>query len=311
MSIILRFYNFIIPKTIIKSKYDGGLNTFIENIPNKTFQEDDFLVSIGFMGPGDVEWFCEELKRNGLYFENNRSYDFTVTNSFFGNLWEVNWLDRDMHHCWMKGTLPTHTNQVKLKFSEHKVLDEAILLNRWWNSLNDIWKNILYQNLKFDNYEDKSKRLYSLFSFGYVIAFIGDISNEDVEEISKMDSIWVNAMSSEELKELIDLTPISNLENLRSITLKNTNLRKLSGIEKLSNLEFIDIDGVFDNIEPISFLDKLKTLNLKSQNIATIIPIFDLKLEWLNINNGNITNNNEFDSYKKLNPNCVIYKTFN
>ena len=85
-----------------KHKNNGGLARFIENVPNQTFQQDEELVSVGFMGLNDVEWFCQSLKDNGLNFNGEFSEDFTIINSIVGNLWNVEWLESDVHHSWFK-----------------------------------------------------------------------------------------------------------------------------------------------------------------------------------------------------------------
>ena len=309
MSIRLQFYNFIIPKEFISKKYLGGYKNFSKSCPNNTFQEDNELVSISFMNPADVDWFCGELAQNGLDYSNNHSNDFVVTNSVFGNLWDVDWLARDAYHCWYKGVLPTHTNNFSPTFKEHKILNETIEDCVWWNKLTDSWKNILFQNYTI-NGPDKSKRLHNLFSFGYNLKYIGEIYEEDISKILALEEIWVNAILSKDLGDLDDLKPLNKFKKLKSLTLKNTCLKHLDGIEKLCELEYIEIGGTFSDIENLRNLKRLKTLNLHSKEITTIKPLFSLlNLTWLNINNGRIQNECEFDEYKKINPICSIYKS--
>jgi Leucine-rich repeat (LRR) protein len=309
MSIQLQFYNLIIPKELISKKYSGGYKNFSKNYPNNTFQEDNELVSFSFMNQDDVDWFCSELAQNGLDYSNNRSNDFVVTEFVFGNLWDVDWLERDSHHCWYKGVLPTHTNNFSPTFKEHKILNENIADCVWWNKLTDSWKNILFQNYII-NGPEKVKRLHSLFSFGYNLKYIGEISEEDILKILALEEIWVNAILSKDLGDLEDLSVLNNFKKLKSLTLRNTCLKHLEGIEKLCELEYIEIGGTFSDIENLRNLKKLKTLNLHSKEIKTIKPLFcQLDLTWMNINNGRIQNKNEFDEYKQINPLCSIYKS--
>lgn len=93
MAIFLRFFNFIIPKSVITEKFDGGLEFFKESVPNSTFQEDEYLVSVGFMGEMDVEVYKKFLIKKGLSYENNQSQDFVITASPFGPEWKVDWLE--------------------------------------------------------------------------------------------------------------------------------------------------------------------------------------------------------------------------
>ncbi len=308
MSIKLIFYNIIIPKIILEEKYNGGIESFKKNIPNKTFQEDNELVSVGFMSPHDVEWYCSELNKNGLEYNNGCSSDFVVFAQFFGTQWNVDWLDYDRHHCWFKGVLPTHTNVFTPTFKQHKVFEKKTPLCVWWNNLNDAWKNILYYNYKYDNVEDKAETLHSRIPS--YIEFIGDIKESDLEKMILMEEVWFFGLTNKELREINNLTPLKCFKNLKSLTLRITNLNELSGIEDLINLEFIDIGGDFSDTYRLNKLKKLKTVVLSSKNIKSIKPLYNLKLEWLNINCGNIPNRDEFIEYKKNNPKCVIYTSY-
>jgi hypothetical protein len=309
MSIRLRFYNFIIPKRTIDKKYKGGLNSFKINCPNRTFEEDNDLVSLGFMNPMDVKWFCHVLKKNGLQYNGKTSVDFVVTNSMFGNLWDVKWLDRDINYCWLKGKFPTHTNTFIPKFKKHKVFEEKSEIAMWWNNLNDAWKNILYYNHIITG-EDKIKNLHNKFSFGYTIEYIGNITLDDIQKIFDIEEIWANASNCDDLARLGDLYPIKNLKRLKSLTLRSTDLTSLKGIEYLEKLEFIEIGGQFSDIDLISKLYNLKTVNLHSPFINSIKPLNGLNLTWLNINNGKIPDPNEFVEFEIQHPKCAIYKSF-
>lgn len=54
MPISIEFINLIIRKSTLESKYQGGLEQFIKDVPNKSFREDDELVRYGWM----YEWKC-------------------------------------------------------------------------------------------------------------------------------------------------------------------------------------------------------------------------------------------------------------
>ena len=238
MSIGLQSFTLIIPKATIAKKYIGGYETFIREI--KFREEDNELVSVLFMSNDDVDSFCDELAQKGFDFSNTFSNDFVVISTFLGYLWKVDWIERDKYHCWYKGVLPTHTNEFTPIFKEHKILDESKEYCIWWNNLNDIWKNIFYQNY-IENGENKIKRLHNKFPNGYKLKFVGALKEEDILKMLDLEIIWLDAYGSNELDNFENLLPLENFKKLKRLTFRASSLIDLSGIEKLSSLGFIEL----------------------------------------------------------------------
>ena len=66
MPIPLEFINLIIRKSTLESKYQGGLEQFIRDVPNKSFREDEELVRYGCMNGNALERFIDFIIKRGL-----------------------------------------------------------------------------------------------------------------------------------------------------------------------------------------------------------------------------------------------------
>jgi hypothetical protein len=101
MPISLEFINLIIRKSTLESKYQGGLEQFIKDIPNQSFREDDELVRFGCMNGIDLEKFIDVTLEKGLEYKEKETDDFVIINTFSGSSWEVSWLEHDNERCWI------------------------------------------------------------------------------------------------------------------------------------------------------------------------------------------------------------------
>jgi len=101
MPIPLEFINLIIRKSNLESKYQGGLEQFIKDLPNQSFREDDELVRYRCMNGTDLEKFIELTLERGQEFREKETNDFVIINSYSGSSWDVNWLEHDYESCWI------------------------------------------------------------------------------------------------------------------------------------------------------------------------------------------------------------------
>ena len=100
MSISIEFINLIIRKSTLESKYQGGLEQFIKDIPNQSFREDEELVRFGCMNNSDLEGFIELTLERGLEYKEKDTDDFVIINTYSGLSWEVSWLEHNYFECW-------------------------------------------------------------------------------------------------------------------------------------------------------------------------------------------------------------------
>ena len=100
MAIRIEFINLIIRKSTIETKYKGGLEKFIKDIPNQSFREDKELVRLGCMNSSDLERFIDLTLERGLEYKEKDTDDFVIINSYSGLSWEVAWLEHNFVECW-------------------------------------------------------------------------------------------------------------------------------------------------------------------------------------------------------------------
>ena len=111
MAVECEYFNVIVPKSVIETKYLGGLSAYRENCPNLSFAEDDHLTRVGFMNPGGAGNFIDGIESKGLEYldENEHSKDFVVM-MMFARSHPCGWIETDIMDgikcCWLKGTEP-------------------------------------------------------------------------------------------------------------------------------------------------------------------------------------------------------------
>lgn len=101
MSIPIEFINLIIRKSTLETKYQRGLEQFVNDIPNQSFREDEELVRYGCMNGSDLEGFIDLILERGLEYKEKETEDFVIINTYSGFSWEVSWLEHDYTNCWI------------------------------------------------------------------------------------------------------------------------------------------------------------------------------------------------------------------
>jgi hypothetical protein len=100
VSISIEFFNLVIRKSTLETKYNGGLEQFIKDIPNQSFREDHELVRFGCMNSSDLERFIDLTLERGLEYKDKDTDDFVIINTYSGLSWKVSWLEHDYVVCW-------------------------------------------------------------------------------------------------------------------------------------------------------------------------------------------------------------------
>jgi len=90
----------------------------------------------------------------------------------------------------------------------------------------------------------------------------------------------------------LDLGPIAKLQNLKILSICNTNVKSIRPLSNLTNLQKLDLSGTdIKDIESLSELINLERLVLNDTAVNDLSPIRNLKkLEYLSIMRVNITN---------------------
>ncbi len=187
----------------------------------------------------------------------------------------------------------------------------------WWNSLNSIWKVILYNSYKYKNYD----HIISLLENPTQIP---ELSKDEIENILKIEKVFYNNDPAdgyyendyERLTNVIGIKPLTKLKYLdlgwNNLTENNFNFYNPSLLEfsgehnKISNLNFLNnfpnLESIkldYNNITEISDLKLgvIKHINLGCNKITNVENIQNLKtLEEVNLYNNDIEDLNGIEA---------------
>jgi Leucine-rich repeat (LRR) protein len=144
-----------------------------------------------------------------------------------------------------------HVALKKVKKETDEVPEKQIDQKRWWNSLDDEWKNIFMKAIG-DN------EIYDLPS--------------QVERILNWTKLDCNS------SHITDLEPLKNLKNLNELDISDTQVRNLKPLKNLKNLNELDIsDTRVRNLKPLKNLKNLNKLRMRLTQVRDLKPLKNLK----------------------------------
>ncbi len=93
MAVLVEAISVIVREQTITEKMKGGLEAYMAGIPNSTHCTDGILHRVGFMTPGDVRAYMDDLMAGGLLFERDGCcVDFAVVDMLRGPMVRCDWL---------------------------------------------------------------------------------------------------------------------------------------------------------------------------------------------------------------------------
>ena len=94
MAVLAEALSVIVRLDSIKSKYKGGWDGFINDIPNRTLCFDNEIARIGFMTPHDVKTYKDLLECKRLRFlYDDKAIDMAVVDQWTGLTTDCDWLE--------------------------------------------------------------------------------------------------------------------------------------------------------------------------------------------------------------------------
>jgi internalin A len=99
-----------------------------------------------------------------------------------------------------------------------------------------------------------------------------------------------------------DLTPLAQLTNLQTVTIKGGKIRDLKPLAGLSNLEYLDVsNNQIADLGPLAKLTKLKTLQVSNNQIQDLSPLASLTaMETLHLDGNQIVDLKPLAGLKEL-----------
>jgi hypothetical protein len=94
VAVLVEGISVIVRRDAIESKYSGGWEAFVADVPNATLCADDEIARVGFMSPTEVEAFIEHLEQGGLMFlDHGKGIHLAVADQQRGLTTECDWLE--------------------------------------------------------------------------------------------------------------------------------------------------------------------------------------------------------------------------
>jgi len=160
----------------------------------------------------------------------------------------------------------------KVRKPETIVVYQTEALKKWWNLLDDDWKNIFKERVPFEKKPDRLQ----LAKMSYVTEL--DLKNESgistlrpVEILSQLEVLKFTDT------DVMDLSAIRNLTNLKKLKCARNPIRSLEPVKKLIKLEFLDCSNTqVADLEPISNLKDLKILKVSGTKIKNLNALENL-----------------------------------
>lgn len=94
MAVLVEAISVIVKTSTIDSKYVGGTDAFVKEVPNQTLCADGELARVGFMTPDDVGGYIDALESKGLvHLIDGESVDFVVADQQRGFTAPCSWAE--------------------------------------------------------------------------------------------------------------------------------------------------------------------------------------------------------------------------
>jgi Leucine-rich repeat (LRR) protein len=229
--------------------------------------EDDLLLDRKVVTNKDVTAYLKDLE----FFYKNIEFKFKIreikpAQKDNGEVYFLASLDRTLTATSLTGEKITNTKprfvevNLQQKSEELKIVsiyttkvsrDEELTL--WWNSLEDPWKS--HFRKQFNLSETDSASLDWLYRF-----------------------VSVDSLDISGSKEILSLSPLSELRDLKAVDISNTRITDLSPISNVTFLESLNLSGTpTADIQFIKYSDRLKHLDISNTQIEDISQLLNLK----------------------------------
>ena len=174
-------------------------------------------------------------------------------------------------------------NQFMAAHPEVLVIYESGQLQTWWNALPMEWKKVFQQYVSVDT-----------------------LTKETLAQIANLTEVDISGN-----KNIMDLSPLTELTNLQVLQCANTNVTSLEPLSEMVNLQLLNCSNTLvESLEALGNARSLRILNIDRTGVSSLIALNDLSgiqrlsCEHTNIPEGAIVN------FIQTHPGTiVIYKT--
>jgi len=156
------------------------------------------------------------------------------------------------------------------KYSQKKALKS------WWVNLSLEWRMIFKQKYEFNT---------------------DSLSDAEIKQIAGTDTLDVS-----DNRYIISIDALSNLTDLKWLSLKNTNIKEVTALRNLTSLEYLDLsETAIDDVTPLKYCRSLETLKLNDTPITQVEVVQNmLLLKKIDLSNTPLFNTKPLGQLKKL-----------
>ncbi|MEO7990284.1 MAG: leucine-rich repeat domain-containing protein [Chryseolinea sp.] len=201
---------------------------------------------------------------------------------------------------------------------------KTVHLNRWWNSLNNNWKDVFRLQMGKDTTSTRENlhKLTEQEALHFKDAPVSDLNGLSefvhLKELHFSGTAITTIPPLENIKSLTSLhatsSPIQQIESLSLITtledldISNTPIEDLKVVGNLSQLKKLNCSGTqIKRLDALEKLEHLESLDCSNTNASKLDPLDNLQLKTLKCYNTKISSRT-IESFKAKHPDCnVIY----
>ena len=228
--------------------------------------------------------------------EMNRLKAININNTPIDNL-DALMADSHLETIWAEnsGIGPNQVRKLKSAVKDVTVVYQTEALQNWWDELDDVWKNILKEQVGCNSYEPSELELQQIMDLKELTVEQENIiqSLEPIKDFFWLEKVQVTNQGIRDIKPLgnkpyldellMQNNPISDLSPLASDTLlsvlnvENTQISDLDDLEHLLHLRILNASGTdIKSLKPLSKMMQLEELLVNNTNVKSISPIEDI-----------------------------------
>lgn len=217
---------------------------------------------------------------------NNLYFKITVTRQLNGRTIEGDTINSTKVR-YVEVNLDSEQNMMKIASIYTTKLNEEEEQQKWWNDLPVVWKLALGANIKINNESDLSQVMYF----------------KDSVSFRKGDNIQHLVFDSTSLRKESIFTAIGRVVKLHNLDLSHfLTIDDLEPLTKLTELRSLNLSGTHaSDLSPIRNLNFLETLNISKCPVQTLAPlVFMQNIKDLDVSSTNVKDLSPIMNFKLL-----------
>ncbi len=241
----------------------------------------------------------------------NRLKIININNTPVANLEQLA-SDNHLETIWAEnsGVTANQVQQLKSVLKDVTVVYQTEALQSWWYTLDDVWREILKEQIGCNSYEPSALELQRIKDLKELTIEQENViqSLEPIKDCHWLEKVQVTNQGIRDIKPLankpylsellVQNNPISDLSPLASDTLlsvlnvENTQISDLDDLEELTHLRILNASGTeIKSLKPLAKMTQLEELLINNTNVKSISPIENIpSLKLLKIYNTRVKN---------------------